>query len=83
MLWNLGKRGPQGAPVRCNWCRAPLAVQSPAGLSPAASELHAQGAVSVKRVGWFCGRRCVASYEARFRVILEPETLGSPEPRSA
>lgn len=83
MLWNLGKRSPQGAPVRCNWCRAPLAVQSPTALQPSASELHARGAVSVKRVGWFCSRRCVASYEARFRVILEPESQGSAEPRSA
>jgi hypothetical protein len=82
MLFNLGKRAPQGAPVRCNWCRAPLAVQGPAGLAPTATELHGRGAVSVKRVGWFCGRPCVASYEARFRVILEPESPGAPEPRT-
>jgi hypothetical protein len=84
MLWNLSKRAPQGAPVRCNWCRAQLAVQGPSGLAPAASELHAHGAVSVKRLGWFCARRCVSSYEARFRVILEPELqTGSAEPRTA
>jgi hypothetical protein len=83
MFWNLGKRSPKGAPVRCNWCRAPLALQSAGGLQPAASELHARGAVSVKRVGWFCGRPCVQAYEARFRVILEPESQGSGEPRSA
>jgi hypothetical protein len=83
MLWNLGKREPQEAPVRCNWCRAALAVHSPAGLRPAAIELHAHGAVSVKRLGWFCGRRCVSAYEARFRVILEPESQSGTEPPSA
>jgi hypothetical protein len=83
MLWNLGKRAPQGAPVRCNWCRAHLALQTASGLQPPASELNEHGAVSVKRLGWFCGRRCVTAYELRFRVILEPELLGSAEPRSA
>jgi hypothetical protein len=84
MLWKLSKRAPQGAPIRCNWCRAQLAVQSPGGLAPGAAELHAQGAVCVKRLGWFCARRCVAAYEARFRVILEPELQGgSVEPRTA
>jgi hypothetical protein len=82
MMWNLGKRGPQAAPVRCNWCRATLAAQGPAGLLPSASELHTQGAVSVKRLGWFCGRRCVAAYESRFRVILEPES-NLAEPNTA
>jgi hypothetical protein len=83
MLWNLNKRAPQGAPVRCNWCRAQLAVQGPGGLSPDTQELHTRGAISVKRLGWFCARRCVASYEARFRVILEAEVQGGSEPRTA
>jgi hypothetical protein len=84
MLWKLSKRMPQGAPVRCNWCRAQLAVQSPQGLFPTAPELHAGGAISVKSLGWFCARRCVASYEARFRVILEAELQDSgAEPRTA
>jgi hypothetical protein len=77
MLWKLGKREPQGAVVRCNWCRAAVAVQRPTGLQPAPSELYSHGAISVKRLGWFCGRRCVTSYEARFRVILEPESHGT------
>ena len=83
MLWNLTKRAPQGAPVRCNWCRAHLAVQGPGGLAPTAEELHAHGALSVKRLGWFCTRRCVVAYETRFRVILEPELQTSAEPRTA
>ncbi len=83
MAWSFGKRAAKGAPVRCNWCRAPLALQQAGGLQPSASELHALGALSVKRLGWFCGRRCVGSYEKRFRVILEPESLPTGEPRSA
>jgi len=83
MLWNFSKRTPHGTPVRCNWCRAQLAVQAAGGLHPAAPELYARGAVSVHRLGWFCARRCVASYEARFRVILEPELQGNAPPGSA
>ncbi len=83
MAWNFGKREAKGAPVRCNWCRVPLAVQRPGGLWPTAEELHGRGAVSVKLLGWFCGRPCVGSYEKRFRVILESEMLGSSEPGSA
>jgi len=83
VVWSFRKREVQAAPVRCNWCRAPLAVQSPGGLKPSALELQALGALSVKRVGWFCSRRCVGSYELRFRVILEPEAVDAPEPRSA
>jgi hypothetical protein len=79
MLFNLGKREPQGAPIRCNWCRANLAVQTPGGLVPPAPDLHARGAIAVKRLGWFCGRRCVTAYEVRFRVILEPESTGATE----
>jgi hypothetical protein len=30
----------------------------------------------MRRVGWFCSRSCVGAYEFRFRVILEPESLG-------
>jgi hypothetical protein len=83
MLWNLSKRVPHGAAVRCNWCRAQLAVQASGGLHPPAPELYARGAVSVNGLGWFCARRCVTSYEARFRVILEPELQGNASPRSA
>ncbi len=83
MGWSFRKSEAHAAPVRCNWCRAPLAVHGPGGLKPSASELHGLGAVSVKRVGWFCGRRCVGSYEVRFRVILEPEALDGQEPQTA
>jgi hypothetical protein len=83
MLWKLTKRQPQGAPVRCNWCRAALALQAASGLQPPASELNARGNLAVKRLGWFCGRRCVTAYEQRFRVVLEPEVAGDADIRSA
>ena len=83
MGWSFRMREANAAPVRCNWCRAPLALQGPGGLTPSPADLHELGAVSVKRVGWFCSRRCVGSYEVRFRVILEPETLDGQEPRTA
>ena len=83
MLFNLGKRAPQGAPVRCNWCRIHLAVQTTSGLQPPAPDLLARGAIAVKRLGWFCGRRCVTTYEVRFRVILEPDSVDVAAPRSA
>jgi hypothetical protein len=83
MFWKLAKRQPQGAPVRCNWCRATLALQGARGLQPAASELHAQGGLAVKRLGWFCGRRCVTAYEQRFRVVLEPEVANDADAPAA
>jgi len=83
VVWSFRKREAKGTPVRCNWCCAPLAVQGPGDLKPSASELHALGAVSVKRVGWFCGRRCVGSYEIRFRVILEPDAFDGAESHTA
>ena len=83
MEWSFGIREAKGAPVRCNWCRAPVAIQSAGVLKPTAVELHTLGAVLVKRLGWFCGRPCIRSYETRFRVILEPEALEGAETRTA
>jgi len=48
-------------------------------LVPEAAQLTAQGAVPMKRVGWFCSRECVGAYEFRFRVILEPEPCSAGE----
>jgi hypothetical protein len=83
MLFSLGKRAPQGAPIRCNWCRVNMAVQTKSGLLPPATDLLAGGAIAAKRLGWFCGRRCVTTYEVRFRVILEPESVDVAAPHSA
>jgi len=79
MVWKLTRRQAQAEPVRCNFCRAQVATQNGAALQPPAADLHASGAVSVKRLGWFCSRRCVTLYEARFRVILEPDTPEAPQ----
>lgn len=80
MLWKLTRRQARTEPVRCNFCRAQVALQNGAALQPSAADLHASGAVSVKRLGWFCSRRCVTLYEARFRVILEPDAHEGAQP---
>ena len=71
-MWGLAKR-PVRTSVRCSFCRQGIATQVDHHLVPAAHELTALGAMSMKRVGWFCSRGCVSAYEFRFRVILESE----------
>lgn len=72
-MWGLSKR-PLRTSVRCSFCRRAIATQVDEVLVPRAEQLTAQGAVPMKRVGWFCSRACVGAYEFRFRVILEPES---------
>jgi hypothetical protein len=75
-MLRLGRRLERGEPVHCGFCRAQIALRLEQGLHPAPRELVAAGAVPMRRVGWFCSRRCVGAYEFRFRVILEPEPFG-------
>ncbi len=76
-MWILSKR-PVRTSVRCSFCRrARHGVDEV--LVPEAKRLTAQGAVPMKRVGWFCSRECVGAYESRFRVILEPEPCSAYE----
>ena len=77
-MWSLSKR-PLRTPVRCCFCRRALATRVDEVLVPEAARLTAQGAVLMKRVGWFCSRECVGAYEFRFRVILEPEPCSAYE----
>jgi len=75
-MLGLRRRGTVGAPVHCSFCRKRIALRLEHGLQPPPPELLAAGAVPMRRVGWFCSRSCVGAYEFRFRVILEPESLG-------
>ncbi|HXX30878.1 MAG TPA: hypothetical protein VEJ89_09185 [Myxococcaceae bacterium] len=84
MLWKLtGGRHPGPKTVRCPFCRKELGVDQAGALQASAADLAAAGAVAVKRLGWFCGRRCVTLYEVRFRVVLEPESADAGRPGSA
>jgi hypothetical protein len=80
MLWKLTRRQARAEPVRCNFCRAQVAMANGGALRPSADELYGSGAVSVKRLGWFCSRRCLTLYETRFRVILEPDAQETAQP---